>query len=210
MPLEINEVLKRSPVIPVLVIDDLKDAKPLAQALFKGGLPVLEVTLRSPVAMDAALEMKQAVPEAIVGLGTITTPALLEDALASNLDFGVSPGMSSDLLSHLRPTKFPFLPGTGTMSEVMELHAAGFDAFKFFPAEASGGTAFLKSVQSVMPHVAFCPTGGINADNASAYLAIDIVKAVGGSWIAPPDLVRANDWPEIEARARLASKLGAA
>ena len=210
MPLEISAILEKSLVIPVLVVDDLNDAKPLAQALFNGGLPVLEVTLRSPVALDAALEMKQAVPEAIVGLGTITTPALLDKALASDLDFGVSPGMSTDLLNHLRQTKFSFLPGAGTVSEAMALSAAGFDALKFFPAEASGGIAFLKSIQSVMPNVSFCPTGGIRANNAAAYLATANVKTVGGSWIAPPDLVRAKNWSEIETRARAASQLSKA
>lgn len=205
MPQSIDDVLGLSPVIPVLVIEDIADAEPLARAIFDGGLRVLEVTLRSPVALDAAIAMKRAVPDAVIGVGTVMTPDALETVIEAGLDFGVSPGVSTALLDALRGTDFPFLPGAATVSEIMHLQECGFDALKFFPAEVSGGAGFLKSIRPVLPGVSFCPTGGIGPDNAQGYLALDSVRAVGGSWIAPPDLVRAGNWSEITARAAAAA-----
>jgi 2-dehydro-3-deoxyphosphogluconate aldolase/(4S)-4-hydroxy-2-oxoglutarate aldolase len=195
------DILDRSPVIPVIVIDRIEDALPLAETLVEAGLDVLEVTLRSPMALDSALAMKAAFPEASIGVGTVMTPAMLEQVATSGLDFGVSPGTSPALLESLPSTKLPFLPGVATVSEAMALQEAGATALKFFPAEASGGVPFLKSIRSVLPDLAFCPTGGISAENAASYLAIDTVRAVGGSWIAPPDLIHDGNWPEIARRA---------
>ncbi len=205
MPQTITEILTHSPVIPVLVIERIDDAVPLAGALLEGGLGVLEVTLRSPVALEAAEAIKTAFPHAIVGMGTVTTTADFQLIASSSLDFGVSPGTSPGLLDTLIQQDFPFLPGVATVSEAMALHEEGMTALKFFPAEASGGIGFLKSVQAVLPGISFCPTGGIHAGNAADYLALPNVAAVGGSWIAPTDLIRAQDWPEIATRARKAA-----
>ena len=199
---DIDDILDRSPVIPVLVIDDPEAALPLAEALLRGGLSVLEVTLRTPAAAQAALDIKTAFPEALVGVGTVTSPDELDWAIGARLDFGVSPGMSAELLKASRDTALPFLPGAATVSEMMTLRELGFRAIKFFPAEACGGTAFLASVAAVLPDVLFCPTGGINPGNLPDYLSLPNVKSLGGSWLAPPSLVREAKWEEIERRAR--------
>ena len=201
MSLEIDDILDRSPSIPVLVIDDPDAALPLAGALIRGGLSVLEVTLRTPAAGQAALDIKAAFPEALVGIGTVTTPDDLEWVLGSGLHFGVSPGMSVELLKSARQTALPFLPGAATVSEMMTLRELGFRAIKFFPAEACGGVSFLASVSAVLPEVVFCPTGGVHQDNLQDYLSLPNVRSLGGSWIAPPALIREGKWAEIEHRA---------
>ncbi len=202
--MKIEEILERAPVIPVLVIEDRAQAVPLAEALLKGGLPVLEITLRTAAARDAALDIKKGCPEAVVGVGTVTTPDDLAWTQGEGLDFGVSPGTSAALIEGLQGQSLPFLPGTATVSEMMALRDLGYRAMKVFPAETCGGVGFLRSVAAVLPDVVFCPTGGINQGNLSDYLALSNVKAVGGSWIAPLDLVQGGEWGEIESRARKA------
>ena len=186
----------------MLVINDLDRAAPLACALFDGGLGVLEVTLRTPVALEAARAMKAAIPEAIVGLGTICTPNDLDKTVDADLDFGVSPGISAALLDRLGQGALPFLPGAATVSEIMTLREADFRDQKFFPAELNGGAAFLKAVHSILPDVGVCPTGGMSPANASDYLELPNVISVGGSWVAPPSLIADGNWTEIENRAR--------
>lgn len=198
-----------APVIPVLVIDRPEDAVPLARALVAGGLPVLEVTLRTPVALAALAEMAR-VPGAVVGAGTILTPADLERAQAAGARFGVSPGTTPALRAAITASGLPFLPGAATASEVMVLAEAGFDIAKFFPAEQAGGAGMLRAFAGPLPAMRFCPTGGIGPANAPAYLALPNVPCLGGSWVAPQALVAKGDWAGIEALARSAAALGRA
>lgn len=202
-------LLDRGPVMPVLVIDRLEDAAPLARALVAGGLTVLEVTLRTPAALDAIAEMAAAAPEAIIGAGTIRTPDDVAAAQAAGAAFGVSPGSTPFLLDAVRAADWPFLPGGATPSEVMTLAERGFRVVKFFPAEAAGGAAYLTALASPLPDLRFCPTGGVSPDNAPTYLALDAVSCVGGSWVAPKALIEAASWDEISERARAATTLAA-
>jgi len=197
-----------APIIPVLVIDDVAAARPLAEALIAGGLPVLEVTLRTPAALDAIRAMA-GVPGGHVGAGTLVTPADVRAAKEAGATFGVSPGATDELLAACEAEGLPLLPGAATASEAMALLARGYDMLKFFPAEASGGAPALKAIGAPLPQITFCPTGGITTANAETYLALDNVICAGGSWVAPKDLVAAGRWAEIEALARAASKLGA-
>jgi 2-dehydro-3-deoxyphosphogluconate aldolase/(4S)-4-hydroxy-2-oxoglutarate aldolase len=204
------DILRLGPVMPVLVIDDISHAVPLARALVAGGIRVLEVTLRTPVALDAVRAMCAAVPDAVVGVGTITSPQDLADSKAAGAVFGVSPGLTASLLEAARQTGLPLLPGTMTPSDVMTARAAGLTACKLFPAAVAGGVGMLKALYGPFADMTFCPTGGIDAASAPQYLALPNVACVGGSWLAPKALVQAGDWPAITALARTARALRAA
>ena len=201
----IRDIMAASPVMPVIVLEQVDDAVPLARALVAGGVRVLEVTMRTPVALDCVRAIRAAVPDAIVGVGTITNVADLEAARAAGAAFGVSPGTTPALLVKARDADFPFLPGVMTPSDVMRAIYAGFNALKLFPAKQAGGVEMLKALAGPFPQVLFCPTGGIDADSAASYLALPNVACVGGSWLAPTSLVAARNCVEIERRARVAT-----
>ncbi|WP_446810367.1 bifunctional 4-hydroxy-2-oxoglutarate aldolase/2-dehydro-3-deoxy-phosphogluconate aldolase [Methylomonas sp. 2BW1-5-20] len=207
MTVSIKEVMNTSPVMPVMVINQLDQAVPLARALVEGGLKVLEITLRTPVALDAIRRIKAEVPGAIVGAGTIINIQTLHNAIEAGAEFIVSPGVTDSLLDAALASGVPILPGVITPSEVMRLMDRGITAMKFFPAEAAGGIPMLKSIGGPLPQVTFCPTGGVNPKNAVEYLALSNVACVGGSWMAPADLVDAGNWAEITRRAAEAAAL---
>lgn len=207
MAVTIKEVMTTSPVMPVMVINQLDQAVPLAKALVDGGLKVLEITLRTPVALDAIRKIKTEVPGAIVGAGTIINTETLQQAIDAGAEFIVSPGVTDSVIDAAIASGVPILPGVITPSEVMKLLEKGITAMKFFPAEAAGGIPMLKSIGAPLPQVTFCPTGGVNPKNAPEYLALSNVACVGGSWMAPADLVDAGDWAEITRRAAEAAKL---
>jgi len=207
MTVSIKEIMTTSPVIPVMVINRLELAVPLAHALVEGGLKVLEITLRTPVALDAIRRIKAEVPGSIVGAGTIINTKTLNQALDAGAEFIVSPGVTDSLLDAALSSGIPLLPGVITPSEVMRLLDKGITAMKFFPAEAAGGIPMLKSIGGPLPQVTFCPTGGVTPKNAPDYLALGNVACVGGSWMAPADLVDAGDWAEITRRAAEATSL---
>jgi 2-dehydro-3-deoxyphosphogluconate aldolase/(4S)-4-hydroxy-2-oxoglutarate aldolase len=196
-----------APVIPVLTIERAQDAVPLAQALLAGGLTVAEVTLRTPVALEAVRRIVAEVPEVIVAVGTITKPLDITHAVDAGADFLVSPGTPAELAQALADAPLPVMPGCATASEAMALAALGFPVLKFFPAEASGSLRWLKALAEPLPDIRFCPTGGVNGDNAAGYLALSNVLAVGGSWVAPPEAIAAGDFAGITARARVAAAL---
>ncbi len=200
------EICALAPVVPVLVIDDLAHAKPLAQALVAGGLPALEVTLRTPVALDVIRAMAE-VPVGVVGAGTLLTPADVKAAKAAGATFGVSPGATQRLLDACEEEGLPLLAGAVTASEVMALIERGYTVGKFFPAETSGGAAALKAFSSPLPQLKFCPTGGITLANAKTYLSLPNVLCVGGSWVAPKALMEAGDWAGITTLAAEAAAL---
>jgi 2-dehydro-3-deoxyphosphogluconate aldolase/(4S)-4-hydroxy-2-oxoglutarate aldolase len=195
------KVCALAPVIPVLVIEDAARAEGLARALVAGGLPALEVTLRTPAALDAIREMAR-VPGGVVGAGTLLTTADVEAAKAAGATFGVSPGATDRLLDACEDNDLPLLAGCATASDVMRLLERGYTVAKFFPAEINGGVAALKAIGAPIPQMRFCPTGGVSPANAPDYLALKNVLCVGGSWVAPGDRVKAGDW---EAITRLAS-----
>jgi 2-dehydro-3-deoxyphosphogluconate aldolase/(4S)-4-hydroxy-2-oxoglutarate aldolase len=195
------------PVVPVVTIDRLDRAVPLAKALLAGGLPAVEVTLRTPAALDAVRAIVAEVPDIIVGVGTVTRPLDVTRALDAGADFLVSPGTPASLVQALVDAPIPVLPGCATVSEAMKLAGLGFPVLKFFPAEPSGGVRWLAAVAEPLPDIRFCPTGGVNGDNAAAYLALPNVLAVGGSWVASPQAIVAGDFAGITARARAASAL---
>ena len=203
-----DSVLDLAPVLPVVVLDDVRDAVPLARALVSGGLPAIEITLRTPVALEAIQAIAHAVPDAVVGAGTVLTPDLVAAAGAAGARFLVSPGWTDRLLDAMRGSGLPFLPGVSTVSEVLGLLERGVADMKFFPAEAAGGTAYLKSLASPLPQARFCPTGGVDADRAPGYLALPNVACVGGTWMIPADALRAKDWDAVTALARKAAALG--
>ncbi|GHE37749.1 MULTISPECIES: bifunctional 4-hydroxy-2-oxoglutarate aldolase/2-dehydro-3-deoxy-phosphogluconate aldolase [Streptomyces] len=200
-------VLDLAPVLPVVVVDDAADAVPLARALVAGGLPAIEVTLRTPAALDAIRAVAEAVPDAVVGAGTVLTPAQVTRCVEAGARFLVSPGWTETLLAAMTASGVPFLPGVSTASEVVALLERGVTEMKFFPAEAAGGTAYLKSLAGPLPGVRFCPTGGIGPGTAPAYLALPNVGCVGGSWMVPADAVAAGDWARVERLAREAAAL---
>ncbi|MFI9340451.1 bifunctional 4-hydroxy-2-oxoglutarate aldolase/2-dehydro-3-deoxy-phosphogluconate aldolase [Streptomyces sp. NPDC052773] len=200
-------VLDLAPVVPVVVVADPADAVPLARALVAGGLPAIEVTLRTPGALEAIRAIAAEVPQAVVGAGTVLTPAQVEESVAAGARFLVSPGWTDALLAAMRASGVPFLPGVSTTSEVVALLERGVREMKFFPAEAAGGTAYLRSLSGPLPQARFCPTGGIGPDSAPAYLALPNVGCVGGSWMLPADALAARDWPRIEHLAREAAEL---
>jgi 2-dehydro-3-deoxyphosphogluconate aldolase / (4S)-4-hydroxy-2-oxoglutarate aldolase len=209
MPPDPTALLRRAPVIPVLTIERESDAVPLARALVAGGLPVLEITLRTPAALGAAARVMAKVPEAVVGIGTVTQVPDIRVALSLGAKFLVSPGTPHELAAALARAPVPVLPGCATVSEAMALAALGFQVLKFFPAEPSGGTAFLKAIAAPLPDVRFCPTGGIDQRNAAAYLALPNVVAVGGSWVAPNEAIAAGEFARIAALAQEAVHLRA-
>ncbi|HEY1136627.1 MAG TPA: bifunctional 4-hydroxy-2-oxoglutarate aldolase/2-dehydro-3-deoxy-phosphogluconate aldolase [Xanthomonadaceae bacterium] len=192
----IDAILRAAPVVPVLAIDDLDDAVPLARTLVEAGLPVLEVTLRTPVALDAIRRMRD-VPGAIVGAGTVLSAQDLAAIEAAGAMFAISPGATDALYAAAKASNIPFLPGIATASELMHGLEHGWTRFKFFPAEASGGVAALKGFAGPFPQVKFCPTGGIDAAKAPAYHALPNVLTVGGSWMVPVDALKAKDWARI-------------
>jgi 2-dehydro-3-deoxyphosphogluconate aldolase/(4S)-4-hydroxy-2-oxoglutarate aldolase len=205
--MNIRDIAGLAPVIPIITIDDAATAVPLARALVAGGLPVIEVTLRTEAALAAARAMIAEIPEAVIGLGTVTR----RDHIAAALDIGarflVSPGFSADIAGLAQKSKLPFLPGIATPSELMAALAAGFSILKFFPAEPAGGIDMLRALHGPFPDASFCPTGGIDADKAVTYLELPNVLAVGGSWVAPRPAVIAKDWQKITALARAARDL---
>ncbi|WP_108482208.1 bifunctional 4-hydroxy-2-oxoglutarate aldolase/2-dehydro-3-deoxy-phosphogluconate aldolase [Oceaniglobus ichthyenteri] len=200
------EICRMAPVVPVLVIDDAALAFDLATALVKGGLPALEVTLRTPAALEAIAEMAR-VGGGVVGAGTLLTPGDVQAAVDAGATFGVSPGATDRLLDACEEAGLPLLPGAATASEAMALLERGYTTQKFFPAEANGGVPALKAIGAPIPQVKFCPTGGVSLKNARDYLALSNTICVGGSWVAPKDLLAAKDWDGIEALAREAAAL---
>ncbi len=203
-----RSICAAAPVVPVLVLDDASTAADLARALVAGGLPALEVTLRTDAALDAIREMAQ-VEGGIVGAGTLLTAADVKAAKEAGAQFGVSPGATPHLLAACQEYGLPLLPGAATATEAMALLEQGYDMLKFFPAEAAGGAPALKSLASPLPQITFCPTGGVSPQNAGSYLALPNVVCVGGSWVAPSSAIAARDWAGIEALAREAASLTA-
>ena len=203
----LDDILKLAPVVPVLSIAHLSDAVPLARALCAGGLRVLEITLRSDIALAAITEIARAVPEAIVGAGTVLNPIHLEQVIATGARFAISPGATPELLAAGKTSAIPLLPGIATASEIMVGLSAGYTRFKFFPAESSGGINAVKSFAGPFKGVRFCPTGGIDAALAPHYLKLENVITVGGSWMAPNALIAAKDWAGITELARACTQL---
>lgn len=199
-------ICRLAPVIPVLVLNDIAAARPLAEALVAGGLPVLEVTLRTPVALDVISEMAK-VDGGVVGAGTLLSPQDVKNAIDAGATFGVSPGATDTLISACEDADLPLLPGAATSSEVMRLLERGYHVQKFFPAEANGGAPALKAIGAPLPQVKFCPTGGVSPQNASTYLSLSNTLCVGGSWVAPQNLIAAKDWKAIEMLAAEAAAL---
>lgn len=208
MSLSVDQILKIAPVIPVMVVERIEDAVPLATALYNGGLKVLEITLRTPCALDAIRAMVDALPDdAVIGAGTILTPEDLDKAIAAGSKFLVSPGTTPALIEAAKKSSIPLLAGVATPTEAMRLYAEGFTHLKFFPAEAAGGVPMLKSIAGPLPQITFCPTGGIDLAKAPTYLALPNVACVGGTWMAPKELMQAGRWDEIERLAREAASL---
>jgi 2-dehydro-3-deoxyphosphogluconate aldolase / (4S)-4-hydroxy-2-oxoglutarate aldolase len=201
-----REICGLAPVIPVLVVEDAAHAVPLAEALVAGGLPVLEVTLRTPAALDVIRAMA-GVAGGVVGAGTLLTPDDVRAAKAAGAHFGVSPGVTDRLVAACEAEDLPLLGGVATVGEAMRLLERGYDVAKFFPAEANGGAAALKAFAGPLPQMSFCPTGGVTPANAPDYLKLPNVLCVGGSWVASAVLMRDGRWDEIEALARTASQL---
>ncbi|MFD5189246.1 bifunctional 4-hydroxy-2-oxoglutarate aldolase/2-dehydro-3-deoxy-phosphogluconate aldolase [Streptomyces sp. NPDC058357] len=201
-----SSVLDLAPVVPVVVLEDAADAVPLARALVAGGLPAIEVTLRTAAALDAIAAIAAEVPDAVVGAGTVISVRNVTDTVAAGARFLVSPGWTDSLLDAMRASGVPFLPGVSTTSEVVALLERGVTEMKFFPAEAAGGTAYLKALSAPLPQARFCPTGGISPGSAPSYLALPNVGCVGGSWMIPADAVAAKDWARVE---RLAGEAAA-
>jgi 2-dehydro-3-deoxyphosphogluconate aldolase/(4S)-4-hydroxy-2-oxoglutarate aldolase len=207
--MNILDLVRLGPVIPVIVIHKLEHAVPLAKALVDGGVRVLEVTLRTPAALQAIRAIVQQVEDAIVGVGTLTRPEDFDSALQAGASFGVSPGLTPELIDASRASSLPLLPGVMTPSEVIAARTAGFTALKLFPATQAGGVGMLKALGGPFPDIVFCPTGGITATTASEFLALRNVACVGGSWLTPPDAMASGDWARITALARVALELQA-
>ena len=205
--MDISAIANLAPVVPVLTIERLADAVPLARALVKGGLPVLEVTLRTAAALAALSAIAAEVPDAVVGAGTVLQPRQFADVTRAGARFAVSPGCTPTLVTAARAAGLPFLPGIQTVSEAMVLAEQGFGLLKFFPADSAGGLAWLKAVAAPLAGLRFCPTGGVGADTAQSYLSLANVACVGGSWVAPRDAVADGDWARIERLAAAASQL---
>lgn len=205
----LDDILGLGPVMPVLVINDVADAVPLARALVDNGVRVLEVTLRTPNSLAVISCLAEAVPEAVVGAGTVTTPELLAAVERAGASFAVSPGLTPSLIAAAKDSAFPLLPGVMTASEAMTAAENGFSRLKLFPAQQAGGVGMLKALYGPLPELRFCPTGGVSPENAGEFLSQPNVMCVGGSWLAPDALVRARDWDEIGRRASAASQLRA-
>ena len=200
-----REILARAPVVPVLAIADAEQAVPLARALVAGGIPVLEVTLRTPAGLPSIRAIRDAVPDAIVGAGTVLNAADFDAAVDAGSRFVVTPGLTDPILDAGAASDVPLIPGIATVSELMTALDRGFDCLKFFPAGASGGAAALRAFAGPFPNVSFCPTGGVNLDNMADYLSLPSVITVGGSWLTPAALMANGDWAAIETLAREAS-----
>ena len=207
--MNLRDLMRISPVIPVLTVTRLEHAAPLAQALVRGGIRVLEVTLRTACALDAITEMREMAPSAIVGAGTLTRADDFAAVQRAGAQFAVTPGLTPDLMFGAGETRLPLLPGVMTPTELIAARAAGFRACKLFPAQQAGGVGMLKALAGPFPDVVFCPTGGITRANAAEFLAQPNVLCVGGSWLAPRELVDAGNWGAIEELARDASSLRA-
>jgi 2-dehydro-3-deoxyphosphogluconate aldolase/(4S)-4-hydroxy-2-oxoglutarate aldolase len=205
--MDIQAIAALAPVIPVLTIEREADAVPLARALVRGGLPVLEITLRTPVALEALKAIVVQVPRAVVGAGTVLEGGQFAEVKRAGAKFAVSPGCTPELAAAAAAAGLPFLPGIQTVSEAMLLASQGFRLLKFFPADSAGGLGWLRAAAAPLAGLQFCPTGGIGADIAEAYLALRNVACVGGSWVAPREAVAAGDWPTIERLAAAASQL---
>ena len=205
--MNIREILGMAPVIPVLTLSDLAHAVPLARALVDGGLSVLEITLRTPVAIGCVEAIRKAVPDAIIGVGTLTRAVDFAAADRAGAQFGVTPGLTPDLAAAARGARFPLLPGVMTPTEVIAARLAGFNVLKLFPAHQAGGVGMLRALAAPFPDTLFCPTGGITRAAAPDYLALPNVVSVGGSWVAPRPMIDAADWQGIEALARDAATL---
>ncbi len=201
------EVLDLAPVVPVVALDDVAHAVPLAEALLRGGIRTIEVTLRTPAGLPAIERIAAEVPEMVAGAGTITEPGQAKRAADAGARYLVTPGTTDRLLDDIDASGVPYLAGAGTVSEAMRLAERGATAMKFFPAEPSGGVPFLKAIAGPLPDLKFCPTGGISPQTAPNYLALPNVGCVGGSWLAPKDLLAAGDWARIEQLAREAAAL---
>ncbi|GAA6861843.1 ketohydroxyglutarate aldolase [Helicobacter pylori] len=194
---KIIEVLQISPIIPVVVIEDIKDAVPLAQSLIEGGIHIIEVTLRSSCALEAIELIAKNVPKMRVGAGTILNPTQLEQAQNRGAEFLISPGLTIKLLEHAKKKDMPLIPGVSSSSEVMQALELGYSALKFFPAEYCGGVKLLNAFNGPFKGVKFCPTGGISADNMHSYLNLENVLCVGGSWLTPKNLIQNKEWDKI-------------
>ena len=192
-----EEIFAAGPVVPVLVINDVEKAVPLAKALMEGGIKVLEVTLRTPAAIDVIKRIAEEVPDSLIGAGTVTNAQQLKAVVEAGAKFAISPGMTTDLLKAGMDAEIPLIPGISSTSDLMKGKDAGYTHMKFFPAEASGGVKAIKSISGPFPDVTFCPTGGIGPNNYNDYLALNNVKCVGGSWLAPDDAIEAGDWARI-------------
>ena len=203
----LDALLKIAPIVPVITIENVKDAVPLAHALVKGGLRAIEITLRTEAGLESAQRIVAEVPDAIVGLGTVLTPHDMERAAKIKAAFALSPGMTPELLKSAVDFDIPFMPGIQTASELLGCVTRGFDLVKFFPAVPAGGLAALNALSGPFPNVRYCPTGGINEKNAPEWLANPRVVAIGGSWIAPAAAIREGAWAEIETRAKAAAAL---
>jgi len=205
--MSIQEILALGPVMPVIVIDDSEQATPLAEVLLAGGIHTIEITLRTPAALDAIRAVSANCPDITIGAGTVNRAELAGAARDAGAAFAVSPGTTQDVISGCNAAGLPLLPGASTVSEMMALQAAGFEAVKFFPANAAGGTSFIKSLISPLPGLSVCPTGGITQDTAPEWLALSNVPCVGGSWIAPQAAIAQGDFDGIAARAGAAAAL---
>ncbi|GBL03333.1 bifunctional 4-hydroxy-2-oxoglutarate aldolase/2-dehydro-3-deoxy-phosphogluconate aldolase [Glaciecola sp. KUL10] len=199
-----QEVFNQGPVVPVLVIDKVEDALPIAEALIAGGINVLEVTLRTEAAMDVIRTIAEALPEAYIGAGTVTNREQLKAVTDAGAKFAISPGLTADLLKAGKEGSIPLIPGISNISDLMKAKDAGYDHLKFFPAEAAGGVKALKSIGGPFPDIVFCPTGGISPSNYQEYLALPNVKCCGGSWLAPTDAIENKQWSIITDLAKAA------
>lgn len=205
--MNIREIVGMTPVIPVLTLSNIEHAVPLARALVDGGLRVLEITLRTPAAIGCIEAIRKAVPDAVVGVGTLTRAVDFAAADRAGAQFGVTPGLTPELAAAARGARFPLLPGVMTPTEIVAARLAGFNVLKLFPAQQAGGVAMLRALGAPFPDVLFCPTGGITRDSAADYLALPNVICVGGSWVAPAAMMEAGDWTGISALARDAAAL---
>ena len=201
------EVFSQGPIVPVLVIENIEDALPIAKSLMAGGVNVLEVTLRTNVALDAIALIAKELPDAYVGAGTVTNREQLKAVENAGAKFAISPGLTADLLAAGKEGSIPLIPGISNISDLMTAQDAGYDHLKFFPAEAAGGVKALKSIAGPFPNITFCPTGGINLDNYKEYLALPTVKCVGGSWLVPNDAIENKQWHVLTELAKQAIAL---
>ena len=205
--LSVKDIFNASPVLPVMVIKQIEDAEPMAQALLEGGIRVFEITLRTDVALEAINRISKAFPEAIVGAGTVINIEQYDAVVKAGAKFAISPGATEKLLVHAVKGKIALLPGTATPSDMMKALELGYDHLKFFPAEVNGGVAALKAISAALPQLKFCPTGGISEKNLAHYLALDCVVSVGGSWMLPNDAIEVKDWAKVTALTKQAVDL---